>query len=54
MSPYLNRKKLGMVVHACHPSYCGQHKKENCGPGWPGKKQDLISKVARPQKSLEA
>jgi hypothetical protein len=24
--PHLFRKKLGMVVHACHPSYCGKHK----------------------------
>jgi hypothetical protein len=34
--PLLNGKKLGMVVHACHPRDGRKLKIENCGPGWPG------------------
>jgi hypothetical protein len=34
------QKKLGVMVHACHPSYC--RKCKFC----PGKKQDPISKIA--------
>jgi hypothetical protein len=26
VTPYLNRKKLSAVAHACHPSISGKHK----------------------------
>jgi hypothetical protein len=32
------QKKLGMVVWACHPSYCGKNLQEDLSLGWPRQK----------------
>jgi hypothetical protein len=47
---HLNWKKLGMVQHSHHPSYSGKCSLD-CGPDWPGKKQDLISKITRTKRA---
>jgi hypothetical protein len=36
--PHINRKKLCMVVHSCHPSNDGKCKIEDHDPGRTGKK----------------
>jgi hypothetical protein len=45
--PHLNRKKLGVVVHICHPSNC---RKPKTRPVW-GKKEDPISKITRAKRA---
>jgi hypothetical protein len=41
-------KKLGMVVHACHPSYCGKHIRGGLlFQTGQDKKQELTSKITR-------
>jgi hypothetical protein len=40
--PHLNRKKLGVVACACHPSYGEKYKSgDDCCPGWTGQKVKL-------------
>jgi hypothetical protein len=51
MRSHLNRKKLGMVVHTCYPSYCGKHKMGELGPGQPGQK--LTPYLTNNQKKIE-
>jgi hypothetical protein len=51
MRLHLNRKKLGMVVHTCYPSYCGKHKMGELGPGQPGQK--LTPYLTNNQKKIE-
>jgi hypothetical protein len=45
-------KKLGMGVHACHPSYSGKHKIGGSSvQANLGKKQDPISKITRAKRT---
>jgi hypothetical protein len=48
--PYLNRKKLDVVTHVCHPTYGRKHKIEISSTMVQAsleKKQDPISKITR-------
>jgi hypothetical protein len=49
--PPYQQKKAGHVACTCHSSYSGRHIKEDHGPGWPGKKQDSISKLSRTKRA---
>jgi hypothetical protein len=42
-TPHLNRKKLEVMTHACHPNDGRKHKLRGPGLGWPGKKNKTLS-----------
>jgi hypothetical protein len=44
--PYVNEKKLGMITHACYPSYGGKHEIES-DPGQPEQKAKLYLKISQ-------
>jgi hypothetical protein len=49
--PHLN-KKLGVVVHACHPSYVGGVSRRIAVQASPGKKHETLSEKQLKQKGL--